>query len=180
MRKAFYSSIVLVIAMQAAPAQDKNLPAQVQRGRELFVKTTKGIPCGTCHNLAGVGTAVGPDLRTLAGAVGPGALVQAMHMTMTAYVQEAKIAGGSTFPAMLKGKQGDQMELWDLSQTPPALRTLAAKDVVSMQANTTWKHPPASAEFTSQEVADIVGFVRWAAKGSTKEIKPEEVEFVKQ
>src|SRR5271166_3136300 len=180
MRRLIYFSLVLVIALQAVPAQDKNaLPAQVQRGRELFIKTTKGIPCGTCHSLAGVGTAVGPDLRTLASAVSPGALVQAMHMTMTAYVQEAKLADGSKFPAMLKGKQGDRMELWDLSQTPPVLRTLAAKDVVSMEANTTWKHPPASAEYTTQEVADIVGFLKWAAKGSTKEIKPEEVEFVK-
>ncbi len=179
MRKTFYCSLVFVIAMQAVPAQDKTvLPAQVQRGRELFIKTTKGTPCGTCHNLAGVGTAVGPDLRTLASAVSPGALVQAMHMTMTAYVQEAKLADGSKFPAMPKGKQGDQVELWDLSQTPPALRTLAAKDV-SMEANTTWKHPPASAEYTTQEMADIVGFLKWAAKGSTKEIKPEEVEFVK-
>src|SRR5438874_12729370 len=87
MRKAFYSALGLIISLHVLTAQTK-LPAQAQRGQELFLKTTKGVPCGTCHNLAGVGTAVGPDLKVLGGAVGPHGIVMAMHMTMTAYGQE--------------------------------------------------------------------------------------------
>src|SRR6266849_4922721 len=129
MRRALYLS--LVIALQLLPAQDKRpLPAQVQRGRELFTKSAKGIPCGTCHSLAGVGTAVGPDLKTLASVVGSHGLVMSIKMTMTAYVQEVKTSS-ATFPGMLKQKQGDEIEIWDLSQTPPVLRKFTSKDVVS-------------------------------------------------
>ena len=178
MRKAFYSALAFVFSLHAVPGQTK-LPAQAQRGQDLFLKTTKGVPCGTCHSLAGVGTAVGPDLKVLGGAVGPHGLVMAMHMTMTAYVQEVKVAGGSTFPGMLKGKTGDEMEIWDLSQMPPTLRKFASKEVTSMKNNTEWKHPPAAVEYTSQEMADIVGFIKWAATGSSKTVKPEDVEEAK-
>jgi mono/diheme cytochrome c family protein len=177
MRRALYLSLVLVTTLQVVSAQ-KPLPAQVQRGRELFTKSPKGIPCGTCHSLAGVGTAVGPDLKTLASVVGSHGLVMSIRMTMTAYVQEVKTSAG-TFPGLQKQKQGDEVEIWDLSQTPPALRKFASKDILSMKGNQTWKHPPASVDYTSQELADIVGFLKWAATGSTKEIKIEDVEDAK-
>jgi len=69
MRRILYLSLLLAAAPAAMSAQDKKTPptkapaAQVQRGRELFEKSPKGIPCGTCHSLAGVGMAVGPDLK---------------------------------------------------------------------------------------------------------------------
>jgi hypothetical protein len=45
-----------------------------------------------------------------------------------------------------------------------------------MSQNRTWKHPPASAGYTSQELADLIGFLKWASTGSQKEIKAAEVE----
>ena len=170
---------IIVLSVLSGPvlfAQTKT--AQVQRGQNLFLNSTKGTACGTCHSLAGVGTAVGPDLKTLGSAVGPHGIVMAMHMTMTAYVQEANLASGINYPGMLKGKQGDEMEIWDLSQTPPVLRKVPAKEV-TMKTNTTWKHPPAVTEYTSQEIADMVAFIKWASTGSTKVVKVEDVEDAK-
>ncbi len=184
MRGALYLSIVVAASLHLGLGQDKKpaapkpLSAQVQRGRELFANSPKGIPCATCHLLAGVGTAVGPDLKTLASVIGSHGLVMSIHMTMTAYVQEVKTAAG-TFPGMLKQKQGDEIQIWDLSQTPPALRTFASKEVLSMKGNESWKHPPASTDYTSQELADIVGFLKWAATGSMHEIKISDVEDAK-
>ena len=181
MRTALISALAAIIllsvsAERALFSQSKApLPAQVQRGQDLFLKSPKGIACGTCHTLAGVGTAVGPDLKVLGSAVGPHGLVMAMHMTMTAYVQEVQLGSGITYPGMLKGKQGDEMEIWDLSQTPPVLRKVSSKEVTAMKGNTTWKHPPATTEYTDQEVADIVGFIKWAATGATKVVKVEDV-----
>jgi len=180
MPKTLFLALALILGFYASVAQDKRpMPAQAQRGHDLFVKYDKGIACGTCHELAGAGTAVGPDLKTLGSAVGPHGLVMAMRMTMTAYVQEVKLADGSTFPGMLKQKQGDDMEMWDLSQDPPALRKLAAKQVSSMSGNTKWKHPPASIEYDPKDLADIVGFIKWASTGSTKVIKADDVEDAK-
>ena len=113
-------ALPLLAADKATPE-----PAQSQRGRELFLKSAKGIACANCHSMAAVGNAIAPDLTTMATYAPPRGLVATMHMTMTEHVQLVKTNSGS-FPALLKQKQGDVSEFWDLSQTPPALRQLAA------------------------------------------------------
>jgi hypothetical protein len=45
-----------------------------------------------------------------------------------------------------------------------------------MTQNLIWKHPPASAGYTSHELADLIGFLKWAATGSQKEIKVADIE----
>jgi hypothetical protein len=95
-------------------------------------------------------------------------------MTMTNYVQSFKTEDGS-FPGMLKDKQGDESQIYDLSQTPPVLRKLTSKQIVSIERDQSWKHPPASVSYTSQELADLIGFLRWASTGSEKEVKASEV-----
>ncbi len=176
MRQATYAAAIFAAILIPAAAQTKAMPKQVERGRELFLKSPKGTACGTCHSIAGVGNAIGPDLRTLASVVPPRGMVAAIQMTMTERVQEVKTASGETFAGLQKSKQGDEFEIWDLDQKPPVLRKLAAKDVESMNRNTKWKHPPATVEYTSQELADIIAFLKWAANGQTKEIKPDDVE----
>jgi hypothetical protein len=175
MRRTIYFAIVSALLLQVAPAQNK-LPAQVQRGQELFEKSPKGVACATCHKVKSIGTAVAPDLLTLAGVVGSHGLVKTIQMASTEYVQEVKTADGQTFPGIQKQKQGDELQIWDLSQVPPVLRTMASKDVASMVRDTKWKHPPTSAGYTSQELADIIGFLKWSANGSKTEIKIEDVE----
>ena len=125
--------------------------------------------------MAGVGTAVAPDLTTMASFAPPRGFVATMQMTMTEHVQSVKTAEG-LFPAILKQKQGDESEFFDLSQTPPVLRKLSAKQIVSIERDQKWQHPPTSVEYTSQDLADLIGFLKWAATGSQKEIKPSEVE----
>src|ERR1035441_6725898 len=110
---AFGASSQLVIAQEKKPPT-----AQTRRGRELFLKSPKGIACGTCHAMAGVGTAVGPDLAKMASLATPGGLVAVIQMETTSNVQEVKTAAGS-FPGIQKQKQGDEFEIWDLSPTPP-------------------------------------------------------------
>jgi cytochrome c553 len=164
------AALAFAAASQTVKAQEKHPPtAQTQRGRDLFLKS-KGIACGTCHTMAGVGTAVGPDLANMASLATPRGLVSVVQMESTSNVQEVKTAAG-TFPGIQKQKQGDVFEIWDLSQTPPVLRKLTSKEILSMTRDQHWKHPPSTAEYTNQELADTVGFLRWAATGSQKEIK---------
>jgi mono/diheme cytochrome c family protein len=171
-----FAALAFAAGSQLVIAQEKQPPtAQTGRGRELFLKSPKGIACGTCHTMAGVGTAVGPDLTKMASLATPRGLVAVMQMAMTSNVEEVKTAAG-TFPGIQKQKQGDDFEIWDLSQTPPVLRKLTSKDILSMTRDQHWKHPPTTAEYTSQELADIVGFLRWAATGSQREIKVADIE----
>ena len=176
MRKAFSVAVLIALASSSAIAQDKRpAPAQAQRGRELFVKSPKGIACATCHFLDGVGTAVGPDLSKFASVATPHSLVATIKMTMTNEVQLVKTADGK-FPGILKQKVGDDVEIWDLSKMPPVLQKLTAKQITSMDRDTVWKHPPALADYNAQELADIIGFLRWASTGSQKKIKASEVD----
>jgi hypothetical protein len=175
MRKALSLGFAFVALSPFAAAQERKPPTvQIQRGRDLFTSASKGIACGTCHEMAGFGTAIGPDLKTMGSDGTVHVIVATMRMQMTNYVQSYKTTDG-TFPGMLKDKQGGQLQVYDLSQMPPVLRTFAEKQVLNIQRDQDWKHPPAAVHYTRQELADLIGFLRWASTGSIKEIKPAEV-----
>jgi mono/diheme cytochrome c family protein len=176
MQSSLILAIVSALALQqVASAQDRR-PAQVRRGQELFEKSPKGVACANCHKVKDIGTAVAPDLLVLASVVGSHGLVKTIQMQSTEYVQEVKTADGKAFPGIQKQKQGDELQIWDLSQMPPVLMKLTSKEVTSITRDTKWKHPPTSAGYTSQELADIIGFLKWSANGARTEIKVEDVE----
>jgi mono/diheme cytochrome c family protein len=162
------SVLCIFLLSTAGFAGDASTP-QTQRGRELFLNSPKGLPCATCHSLEGRGNSIGPDLTRLAGVVGPRGLVMTIRMSMTAYVQQVT-AQGRTFPGIQKQKEGDTLEIFDLSRTPAVLLTLKSSEVTSMKPNTKWTHPPTSAGYTDEELADLIGYLKFAATGVTSEV----------
>ena len=110
------------------------------------------------------------DLTRLAGAIGPRGLVMTIQMTMTAYVQQIGLRNGHSFPGIQKAKNGDELELYDLSRKPPVLVKLNATEVTSMTQNTEWTHPPTSAGYTDAELADIIAYLKFVATGVAKEV----------
>jgi len=142
---------------------------QIQRGRELFLNSPKGLACATCHSLEGHGNSIGPDLTRLASVVGPRGLVMTIRMSMTAYVQEVS-ANGRTFPGIQKQKDGDILQIYDLSKVPAVLLELKSGDVSSMKPNTKWTHPPTSAGYTDEELADLIAYLKYAATGVAGEV----------
>jgi len=143
--------------------------AQIERGRELFLNSPKGLPCATCHSLEGRGNSIGPDLTRLASVVGPRGLVMTIRMSMTAYVQEISTKG-RTFPGIQKEKDGDTLRIYDLSKVPAVLLELKSGDVTSMKANTRWTHPPTSAGYSEQELADLISYLKYASTGMAAEV----------
>jgi len=178
MLKPLLPGLAFFLASVSLAGQDKQPPTpQIQRGHDLFVKSPKGLACATCHRMGGEGTAIGPDLTTMGSMGTPHVIVMTMRMTMTNYVQSFKTTG-RTFPGMLKEKLADgSSAIWDLSTMPPELRTVPAKDLIKADRDQTWKHPPASVDYTPQELADLVGFLHWAAAGSQKEVRAEECDM---
>jgi mono/diheme cytochrome c family protein len=173
MRTTLYAVLGFMVTCLVA-ADKAPLTAQAQRGLEIFLHSAKGTACGTCHQMAGLGTAIAPDLSMMAGMATVHSMVATIRMTMTNTVLRVKTPNGS-FPALLKQKQGDESEFWDLSQTPPVLRKLTSKEIVSSDRDTKWPHPPATIDYTAQEFADLIGFLQWAATGSQKEVKASEI-----
>jgi len=163
----------MVLCAGLSGAQNKpESSTQVDRGRKLFEKSMKGQACSACHSLDGIGTEVGPDLRRLGAYVTPRDLMRTIDMQRTVFVQEVQTSKGSAFPGIQRQIKGDTLDVWDLGVTPPMLRRLKTADIVSMKENVKWGHPAALADYTPQELADIIGFVKWAATGAVSEITP--------
>jgi len=118
---------------------------------------------------------VGPDLTRLASVVGPRGLVMTINMSMTAYVQEVELRNGRRFPGIQKEKNGDTLTIYDLSKTPAALLKVNSNEVASMKPNTKWTHPPASAGYTQQELADIIAYLKYASTGIVKDVSVSEL-----
>jgi cytochrome c2 len=176
MRNALYVLMVSALSLPAVQAQDKSAPTpQIERGRELFTNAKKGVACKTCHSLAGIGTAIGPDLTNMATNGSVHSIVMTMHMTMTEHVVRVKTAV-SSFPGILKQKFGDRVEYYDLSQIPPVLRTLFTNQIVSAERDEKWRHPPAMANYNAQELADVIAFLKFATTGSQQEIAAADVD----
>ena len=173
--------MLLAATVPSFSADGKPPPTeQVQHGLDLFVKSPKGNACATCHEMAGYGTAVGPRLDD-DGIDGNTARHRVNHtndhderMTMTTYVQSVK-AGDRKFPAMVREQGKYATAVWDLSQMPPVLRKFPNTEIKAVERDQTRKHPPASVDYTPQEFADLIGFLRWAANGAAKEVKASEV-----
>lgn len=159
-------AFLLTASLFAADAPN----AQTGRGKEWFLHSTKGLACATCHALEGGGNAIGPDLTRLASVVGPRGLVMTIQMTMTAYVQQVELRDGRRFPGIQKRKEGDILEIYDLGKTPAELLRLNAGDVRSMKQNTAWAHPPTSAGYTPEELADIIAYLKFVSTGVAKEV----------
>ena len=175
MRKTLYVLLVSALSLPAIQAQDKAAPTpQIERGRELFTNAKKGVACKTCHALGGVGTAIGPNLSNMASNGSVHSIVMTMHMTMTEHVYRIKTQTAS-FPGILKQKYGDRAEYYDLSVIPPVLRTLYNNQIVSVERDDKWRHPPAMANYSAQELADVISFLKFAATGSQAEIAATDV-----
>jgi len=159
-----------------ALAADPKPPAQAARGQAFFLDENNAKHCGGCHSLAKQGTAVGPDLSKLA-RLGPRAILMAVRATRTAYVQTVKLKNGTEFPAMPVATQDTTtVQYYDLSVTPPALRKLDRKDIASVGDNSVWKHPPESAGYTAQQLADVIAFIKWASYGDSKGVNIDDVQ----
>ena len=158
--------VVLLWAQSAAQQQ-------ALRGEALFMEASHG--CVNCHALKGHGTAVGPDLSVI-GRLSPQAIVTAVRSSATQYVQTVKLKSGESFPGMPAGQDEKFVQFYDVSKMPPELRKIERPQFDSANNQDQWKHPPSVAPYTSQQLADIIGYIRSVVTGAVKSVKPDEVD----
>jgi len=167
--------LFMALACATALAGEANPPTQAARGQTLFFDENVAMHCGSCHSLAGKGTAVGPDLTRLA-RLSPQAIVVALRSTLTAHVQAIKLKSGGEFPAMPAANDTAKLLYYDLSSQPATLRKLDPNDIASVRNNEKWKHPPSSAGYTAQQLADVIAYIKWVSYGDTKGVSPDDIE----
>ena len=151
-----------------------DMPEQVKRGSELFFNATKALPCATCHQMEGKGTAAGPDLKNIA-VVGPRAIVTAILATRTAYVQEVELRSGKKYTVIQQRETPDSIFCFDLAGKKPVELILKKAEIKRVRDNATWKHPPESYGYSEQELADVISYIKFTARGSTDVIAPADV-----
>jgi mono/diheme cytochrome c family protein len=149
------------------------VPQQVQRGGALFLETSKG--CVNCHSLKGHGTAVGPDLSVI-GRLSPAAIVTGIRSSATQYVETVRLNPGEAFPGMAAGAEGSILKYYDVSKMPPELRRIEKSDLKMTVSQDAWKHPPSVGNYTKEQVADVVAYIRYAVTGNIKPIDPADLE----
>ena len=171
------TKIWLLMAMTAglAAASDAKPPEQAARGQAIFFDENIVAHCGSCHSLAGKGTSVGPDISRLS-RLSPRGIVTAIRATSTEYVQTVKLKTHTEFPGMPAATGAGTVQYYDLSSNPPELRKFEQKEVASTRQNATWKHPPSSAGFTAQQLADVIAYIKWASYGDTSGVNPDEMQ----
>ncbi len=163
-------ALVSGLALVAFAADSGPIPEQAARGKELF--STKN--CSTCHKLGDNGTAVGPDLKNDA-RLSPKAIRVMMTSTRTGYVVAIKQKGGPTIPGMKVSDDATSLKFFDLSQNPPALRTLEKAQIAGTADNETWIHPATGMKLEPAQVADLIAYIRFASFGDKKGVDPEDV-----
>jgi putative heme-binding domain-containing protein len=163
----------LLLAVAAPAGAQTDVPAQAARGQEMFFKTAKPRACANCHALAGQGTAVGPDLKMWA-RFPPRATATAIMANLTDKVVEVRPKQGDAFPAIKIEENEKSVTVFDLGTLQR--RELARPDIAEVASNTKWKHPPGQEEYTAEQLADLVAFIRWAGAKDRKPVAPEDVQ----
>jgi mono/diheme cytochrome c family protein len=142
--------------LAAGPARPKLAP-DAQRGRELFSDQVRGLTrCSICHQADGIGIAVTLPLASVPDSVA------ALRQIATPQVETAT-AEGDTFPALVLNRNGAQTKLYDLTVTPPVLRTFG-KGVVTFKAGSSWNHRSMLSPYNEQELESILIFLRAVTK----------------
>jgi len=134
-------------------------PASAARGRELFSDPVREN-CGVCHSVGGRGIAIGPDLTA-----SKPEMLSEIWAPRSRHVLMARLKSGEEFPALLAERSAQDVRLYDLTLSPPVMRTLSAAEVVSLVPNASWRHSNFVKDYSRSELEEIVVYLRWAAAG---------------
>ena len=135
-------------------------PAAAARGHELFSDPPRGN-CGGCHAVGGRGIAIGPDLT----AGKSPEMLSEIGATRSRHIVTAKLKNGEEFPALIAEQSAHEIRLYDLTLSPPVMRTLLGSEIVSLVPNSSWRHSDFVKDYSRSELEEIVVYLRWAAPG---------------
>ncbi len=154
------------------------LSAQAQAGRAVFFDLARTGSCAACHSYQEEGGPIGPDLSGIAKRA-PRDIYQAMATpkSPTSGYPTVKISlkTGETVFGVVKGEpQNEAIQLYDLSSTPPVLRSFYKSDG--------WSEfhpdgvPPYAHDlsgYSKDELASLIAFLKSAA-GPAKDVTPQD------
>jgi mono/diheme cytochrome c family protein len=131
----------------------RTLSPDAARGRGLFFDASRAFGrCSTCHQADGMGLAVAGSISK------PAESVDAMRQLPTTRVLTAT-SEGETFPALVVSKGGVLTKVYDLTVSPPVLRTFPA-EALSLREGSSWQHAIVLASYSDADLEAILAFLR--------------------
>ena len=152
--------------------QPPELSAGALRGKELFFDLTRERRCGVCHQLDGLGTPVGPNLKIAAKGKTPQELardVREPHRRIAFGFEQVQVElrSGETLAGVLAEETETRIRVFDAASVPPPLRSFAKADVKRQQTRARSSMPDdLDTVYTSDEIADIATYLGETANGS--------------
>jgi len=146
---------IVTPSMGPAPAEPpaRTLSAEAAVGRDLFFDAVRGFArCATCHEVNGVGIPVATPISKVP------ADVAALRVLATPAVVTATM-GGEKMPALMVGKTSRGVMFYDLTTTPPVLRT-ADPGAVQTTDGSAWKHSSVIGTYNDSELASILTYLK--------------------
>ncbi len=145
-------------AAVAAGAPLRPMSNDVRRGKQLFFDAVRGVNrCGTCHSLEGWGIPIGPNL-----AAGGPYSAASLRAGKNSSVRTAT-AGADTFPAIVIAQNKEQLRLYDLTTSPPVLRTFAS-GAVRLSQGSRWTHAGVTKTYSDADLGAIAVYLGWMAR----------------
>ena len=128
------------------------LSGDAARGRDLFSDAVRSFGrCSTCHEIGGIGIAVATPISKVP------ADAPALKALATPEVSTATL-GGESMPALLVGKKANAVMFYDLTTSPPVLRTEAPASV-QIRDGSTWRHSSVIGAYNDAELAAILAYL---------------------
>ena len=135
----------------------RTLSSRAAQGRALFFDATRGFGrCSTCHQLEGHGIAItDPVTRVPDG-------VASLRALTTPAVRTFR-CGAESFPAVIVKKSGGEAIVYDLTSSPPVLRSFwDAK--FEIENNSSWQHSAVMASYNDADLESVLAFLREVVK----------------
>lgn len=148
-------------------------PPPTLKGKALFFDATKkNTRCSTCHAMEGRGIGIGPNLKETAKINLSMDRIQASHSQHTLIVN---LQDGESFLALRSEETPEFIRLYDLTLPPPVLRSFKQEEILSLRPTNKWSHKSMLANYTSQELTEIIEYLLWV-RFSQKKAVPESVQ----
>ncbi len=153
--------------VEAIAAAVAELKSDARRGEHLFFSNT--LQCGRCHKMARRGGEIGPDLTSIASKhaakvlvesiVAPNAAISLGFDTKTVIGVDGKVTSGFVVAA------GDPLILKDADGKTHRFAADAIDEVIPSKKSLM---PDMNKQLTTQEVADLVGYLRSVAEANSQ------------
>lgn len=152
--------------------ESPELSAGALRGKELFFDLTRERRCSVCHQLDGLGTPIGPNLKIAAKGKTPQELeldvLEPGGRIAFGFEQvQVELLSGETLVGVLAEETETRIRVFDAASVPPPLRSFAKADVKRQQTRTRSSMPAdLDSVYTTDEIADIATYLSESASGS--------------